>query len=168
MSEHPIVDSLLETLSPSQRGAFEHIKDNKHDIALIQGPPGTGKTTFIVTLLQILCHLGHAWIACAPSNSATDHLATVFQQKCPELGAIRFHLYDNKARAFRRQERDSDAHNETEKSNEDQVDDKSDHEAEAAELTQVSTEVLEQRLFHAYIADLEKDDYRVERKAGST
>ena len=102
MSRHPIVNDLLNTMSPSQRGAFEHIAQNKHDIALIQGPPGTGKTTFIVTLLQILSHLGHSWIACAPSNSATDHLATVFQQKSPELGAIRFHLFDNEARAIRR------------------------------------------------------------------
>ena len=101
MPRHPIINDLLSTMSPSQRGAFDHILQNKHPIAFIQGPPGTGKTTFIVTLLQILSHLGHSWIAVAPSNSATDHLATVVQQKCPELGATRFHSYDNETRAIR-------------------------------------------------------------------
>ena len=79
-SQTAIVNELLGTLSPSQLGAFEHIRQSKHDIVFIQGPPGTGKTTFIVTFLIILWQLNHSWIACAPSNSATDHLATVLQQ----------------------------------------------------------------------------------------
>ena len=77
------------------------IEEFEHDIAFIQGPPGTGKTT-IITLLQILSHLGHSWITCTPSNSVTDYLVTVFKQKCPKMGTIRFHLYENKARAIRR------------------------------------------------------------------
>ena len=113
-SQTAIVNQLLSTLSPSQLGAFEHIKQSKHDIVFIQGPPGTGKTTFIVTFLQILWQLIHSWIACTPSNSATDHLATVLQQKCPEMGAIRFHSYDNEARAIRRQGRVSSSQDETE------------------------------------------------------
>ena len=106
MEQYPAVNELLKSLSPSQLGAFNYVKDIKHPIALIQGPPGTGKTTFIVTFLQILSIMGHVWIACAPSNSATDHMATVFETKSPQLGAIRFHSYDNEARAIRKQERD--------------------------------------------------------------
>lgn len=55
-------------------------------------------------MLQILSELKHPWITCTPSNSATDHLATVLQQKCLELGTIHFHAYDDEARAIRRQE----------------------------------------------------------------
>ena len=58
---------------------------------------------------DIYCHIpsnffimGHSRVACA-----TDHLAIVFQNRCPELGAIRFHAFDNESRAIRRQERDS-------------------------------------------------------------
>ena len=82
----------------------------------VQGPPGTGKTTFIVTLLQILWHCGHSWIACAPSNSATDHLATVLQQACPE---IRFHAYEKESGALRRQEQALATENNTEDEKED-------------------------------------------------
>ena len=77
-------------------------KQTEDDIVFIQEPPGMGKTTFIVTFLQILRHSNHSWIVCAPSNSATDHLTTMFERKCPKMGTIRFHLYENKARAIRR------------------------------------------------------------------
>lgn len=46
---------------------------------------------------------GHEWIAYAPSTSFTDYLVIVLQQKCPEMGAIRFYSYDNEARAARQQ-----------------------------------------------------------------
>ena len=78
-----------------------------NNVALIQGPLETGKMTFTVTFLQIFFIIGHSWVAYAPSNSATDHLANVFQNKCPEVGAIRFHAFDNESHAIRRQERHS-------------------------------------------------------------
>lgn len=45
LSKHPVISEILAKLSPSQLGAFHHIKDSKHNIVLIQGPSGTGKTT---------------------------------------------------------------------------------------------------------------------------
>ena len=164
------VNELLSNLSPSQLGAFEHIKQSKHDIVLIQGPPGTGKTMFIVTFLQILWRLNHSWIACAPSNSATDHLATVLQQKCPEMGAIRFHSYDNEARAVRRQEQDLNRQEETEdqvdEKNEDKADDKSDGKAEVIEEQSISQDAEAQRVFHAYMAELQQKDIEWKGKLG--
>ena len=59
-SQTQVVNKLLSQLSPFQSGAFEYVKQTKHDVVLIQGPPGTSKTTFIVTLLQILFHLNHS------------------------------------------------------------------------------------------------------------
>ena len=108
-----IVDDLLKRLSPSQQAAFEHVHDTKHDIVFIQGPPGTGKTTFIVTLLQIFWHCGYSLLACAPSNSATDHLATVLEKACPEMAAIRYHAYERETGAIRRQEQEFADENET-------------------------------------------------------
>ena len=149
IDEYPAVNELLKTLSPSQLGAFNYVKDIKHPIALIQGPPGTGKTTFIVTLLQILSTLGHAWIACAPSNSATDHMATVLQTKCPELGAIRFHSFDNEARAIRKQERDlvdrsDNAHSQEKEDSEAPVKPESIDQEEQASATPVEPESIGQ------------------------
>ena len=194
MSQHPIIEELLKTLSASQLSAFEHIERSKHAIALIQGPPGTGKTTFIVTLLQILSHLGHNWIACAPSNSATDHLATVFERKCPEMGAIRFYAYESEARAIHRQERHLARQDETEDkdkvSNENEIEDHSANDAlpippqDTASALQEETEdkdkvsdedkvpvndrkdPLSERLFHSYIADLQEKDVEWKGKKG--
>lgn len=144
-SQTQVVNKLLSQLSPSQLGAFEHVKQTKHDVVLIQGPPGTGKTTFIVTLLQILFHLNHSWIACAPSNSATDHLATVLEHKCPEMGAIRFHAYENETQAVRRQERElapDDMEEEV----------RPDEDAPDAETAGDS------RLFYSYMTELQEKD----------
>ena len=110
--QEDIVDHLLKRLSPSQQGAFARVYKSDHDIVFIQGPPGTGKTTLIVQLLQISWHCGYSWVACAPSNSATDHLATVSEQACPEMGSIRFHAYKNGVTAIRREERKSAAEDE--------------------------------------------------------
>ena len=165
-SQTKSVNNLLSNLSPSQLGAFEHIKQTKHDIVFVKGPPGTGKTTFIITFLQILCHLNHSWIACAPSNSATDHLATVLQQKCPQLGAIRFHSYDNEARAIRRQERDLTRREETEDNAADKVDDKSNEKAAVEAEKTYSQDALAERFFHAYMAELQQKDTEWKRKPG--
>lgn len=46
MSKHPVIEDILAELSPSQLGAFQHVKDSKHDIVLIQGvkdPPTPGR-----------------------------------------------------------------------------------------------------------------------------
>ena len=62
----------------------------KNDFTLIQGPPGTGKTTTATILTKELCRryipteidgiervgkIMSKILVCAPSNSATDHLA---------------------------------------------------------------------------------------------
>ena len=144
-SQTQVINKLLSQLSPSQLGAFEHVKHTKHDVVLIQGPPGTGKTTFIVTLLQILFHLNHKWIACAPSNSATDHLATVLEQKCPEMGAIRFHTYENETQAVRREERELAPDN-----TEEEI--RPDEDAPDAETAEDS------RIFYSYMTELQEKD----------
>ena len=153
-AQEEIVDRLLDRLSPSQQGAFTRVYESKHDIVFLQGPPGTVKTTFIVTLLQILWHCGHSWIACAPSNSATDHLATVLQQACPEMGAIRFHAYENKISAIRRQEQALATEDNTEVKTEDT----------SGAGTQVETDFTDpqaaedNRLFCGYMAELQAND----------
>ena len=43
-------------------------------------------------------------MASAPSNSATEHLASGTKEKTPQAGAIRYHSYENEARALRRSE----------------------------------------------------------------
>ena len=139
-----LIDHHLSSLSPSQQGAFERVYESKHDIVFIQGPPGTGKTTFITTPFQILWHCRYPWIACAPSNSATHHLATVLQRVCPEMGAIRFHAYENETSAIRRQEKALATGNNTEAQDEPEFTD-----AQAAE---------DNRLFCDYIAELQKHD----------
>ena len=78
-------------------------------------------------------------------------MATVLQQKCPEMGAIRFHAYDNEARAIRRQEKDSavedeDKDNATDKA-EDKVGDAAADNADDAET---------QRLFCVFLAELQQ------------
>lgn len=96
------VDKFLQQLSGSQLNAYDHLVDSRHPVVLYQGPPGTGKTTFVSTILAIASSLNIPWIACAPSNAATDHLATVMEKKCPGFGIIRFHPLHSETRALRK------------------------------------------------------------------
>ncbi|KAL6721679.1 hypothetical protein ACLMJK_000783 [Lecanora helva] len=96
------LDDLLDSLSASQQNVFNAFKD-KHPFSLIQSPPGTGKTHFIKTLVGMMVKLGYHFIAAAPSNSATDHLASKIEEAYPEMGTIRFHAWDNEAAALARQ-----------------------------------------------------------------
>ena len=176
-----MIKDILAELSPSQLGAFHHIKDSKHDVVLIQGHPGTGRTTFIVALCRILSELQISWIACVPGNSATDHLATVLEQKCPELGIIRFHSYGNESRAIRRQEadlaQDDEPDNEQEDSDKPKIDvkaqeaDSKDIKGKKAEIKKDKTDYEgspERHVFHSYIAHLEQKDTEWKGKLGQS
>lgn len=73
-------------------------------------------------------------------------MATVLQQSCPEMGAIRFHTYDNEARAIRRQEREF-PHG-------DENDDTPKEEPEAAVDNDNTQAAEDERVFLAYMAEL--------------
>ena len=93
----------LAELAPSHQGAYGFIKNNKHPVSFIQGPPGTGKTSLITSLLGTSWKLGVPFgRGAALSDSATDHLATALGEEYPDMGAIRFHAFENEARAIRR------------------------------------------------------------------
>jgi len=46
-------------------------------------------------------------ISYAYSNAATDRIAEVLQERCPHIGAIRYHSVESEARALRRYESES-------------------------------------------------------------
>ena len=60
-------------LDESQRSAVEFAL-SASDVAVIHGPPGTGKTTTVVEFIRQAVARGESVLACAPSNTATDHL----------------------------------------------------------------------------------------------
>jgi ATP-dependent RNA/DNA helicase IGHMBP2 len=62
-------------LNASQNEAMHQIV-NAQDLAIVHGPPGTGKTTTLVEAISKLSALGQKILVCAPSNAATDHLAS--------------------------------------------------------------------------------------------
>lgn len=60
-------------LNESQKDAIR-LARSAQDIAVIHGPPGTGKTTTLVALIVQAVKAGEKVLACAPSNTAVDHL----------------------------------------------------------------------------------------------
>jgi len=77
------IQTLINQLSASQLGAFEHLKNSKHPIVLFQGPPGTGKTTLFVALQQRLWKFNHDWITGAvfkPGGQVNTTQRTLVQQ----------------------------------------------------------------------------------------
>ncbi|TVR87502.1 MAG: AAA family ATPase [Saprospirales bacterium] len=64
-----------ETLNPSQIEAVE-AGINAEDISVIHGPPGTGKTTTLKHLIINLVQRKNKVLVCAPSNAATDWIAS--------------------------------------------------------------------------------------------
>lgn len=105
--QKPKLKQLLSRLSPSQREAFVHVQLTRHRLALIQGPPGTGKTVLLSTLIEAAVDLAIPVISCASSNAATDRIAEVVQERCPHIGAIRYHSVESEARALSRYESES-------------------------------------------------------------
>ena len=74
---HTICD---EKLNKHQNAAVNTALCNP--LTLIQGPPGTGKTTTAVTIVKKLIETNKIpLLVCAPSNVATDNLATVLQNE---------------------------------------------------------------------------------------
>ncbi|MBL8855970.1 MAG: AAA family ATPase [Planctomycetaceae bacterium] len=70
----PIVElELPHYLNASQRDAIR-VARSAYDLAVIHGPPGTGKTTTLVALIVESVRAGEKVFACAPSNTAVDHL----------------------------------------------------------------------------------------------
>jgi superfamily I DNA and/or RNA helicase len=64
---------LPSSLNPSQQDAIRFARAAR-DLAIIHGPPGTGKTTTLVALIVQAVAAGEKVLACAPSNTAVDHL----------------------------------------------------------------------------------------------
>jgi len=60
-------------LNESQQDAIRFARSAR-DLAVIHGPPGTGKTTTLVALIVQAVAAGEKVLACAPSNTAVDHL----------------------------------------------------------------------------------------------
>lgn len=60
-------------LNESQKDAIR-LARSAQDIAVVHGPPGTGKTTTLVALIVQAVKAGEKVLACAPSNTAVDHL----------------------------------------------------------------------------------------------
>jgi ATP-dependent RNA/DNA helicase IGHMBP2 len=54
---------------------------NAEDVAIIHGPPGTGKTTTLVEGIHAMAQRGEKILVCAPSNAATDHLASSLNKR---------------------------------------------------------------------------------------
>lgn len=71
---NPLPDlQLPDYLNPSQQDAIRFARSAR-DLAVIHGPPGTGKTTTLVALIAEAVQSGEKVLACAPSNTAVDHL----------------------------------------------------------------------------------------------
>ncbi|MDP1561370.1 MAG: AAA domain-containing protein [Pirellulaceae bacterium] len=64
---------LPDYLNASQQDAIR-VARSAYDLAVIHGPPGTGKTTTLVALIVQAVVAGEKVFACAPSNTAVDHL----------------------------------------------------------------------------------------------
>lgn len=62
------------TLDDAQRDAARHALAAR-PLALVHGPPGTGKTRTLVEVVRLAVGRGEKVLACAMSNTATDHLA---------------------------------------------------------------------------------------------
>jgi ATP-dependent RNA/DNA helicase IGHMBP2 len=63
-------------LNESQKKAI-HTCLNAAQMGIIHGPPGTGKTTTITALVKELVKIEKRVLVCAPSNNATDLLASL-------------------------------------------------------------------------------------------
>ncbi len=71
---HPRAIEPDPTLNPAQQAAVRHALAAE-PLALIHGPPGTGKTRTLVEVIRQAVLQGEKVLACAMSNTATDHLA---------------------------------------------------------------------------------------------
>lgn len=67
-------------LNESQRKAVQACF-NAQDLCIIHGPPGTGKTSTLIEAIPLLAKREKQVLVCAPSNAATDLLATRLTEK---------------------------------------------------------------------------------------
>ncbi|KAL9042205.1 MAG: hypothetical protein Q9180_000765 [Flavoplaca navasiana] len=95
------VNKVINTMSETQKQAWEHIQTSPHKIVLLQGPPGTGKTTFIVKVLKIceICNIPYT--AGGASNVSTDVIASRIYNEAPYSGVIRPHSLGLETRSLR-------------------------------------------------------------------
>ncbi|KAL8857991.1 MAG: hypothetical protein Q9178_005451 [Gyalolechia marmorata] len=109
--EERMIQPIVDEMAPSQIGAWHHIRTTRHPIVFIQGPPGTGKTTFGIKFVRICKALGIPVNVHGPSNVSVDVFIGDAEKDDPQLGALRYHSYDNETRAMRKLEQDYDDDN---------------------------------------------------------
>ncbi len=80
ISFYPREKRNLSNLNPSQLEAMQSIL-SAEDLAIVHGPPGTGKTTTIVNSIVEVLKEEKQVMVCAPSNAATDYLASSLHKK---------------------------------------------------------------------------------------
>lgn len=91
-------DHAMDKMNPNQEEIFRKILESGHICQFVLGPSGAGKTTFIADMAAKFVEVGEQVTAVAPSNQATDVLATKLQRLYPNLGAIRFHSLNSENR----------------------------------------------------------------------
>lgn len=73
----------------SQKAAMRLVLSPPGGVALITGPPGTGKTETIALIVKMLVDNGLKVLVCAPSNFATDNVASKLKQRLSDDAVIR-------------------------------------------------------------------------------
>ena len=99
-------DKILERLIPVHKGSVQFTRDTKHKIVLMQGPLGSGKTFTSVAMMEMCTETGVKYSEFSGSNAGADCSAEVANENMPKAGVLRYHAYDNEAKAMTRVETD--------------------------------------------------------------